>query len=59
MDITSPIPKNARGRFYHLDCAPGEIAPYILTCGDPDRAQRLARFFGVRLKNMIFKPYRF
>jgi uridine phosphorylase len=43
MDITSPIPKNARGRFYHLDCSPGELAPYILTCGDPDRARRLAR----------------
>ena len=43
MDITGPIPKNARGRFYHLDCAPGELAPYILTCGDPDRAQRIAR----------------
>jgi len=43
MDIASPIPKNARGRFYHLDCAPGELAPYILTCGDPDRARRIAR----------------
>jgi len=43
MDISSPIPKNARGRFYHLDCAPGELAPYILTCGDPDRARRIAR----------------
>jgi hypothetical protein len=43
MDITSPIPKNARGRFYHLGCAPGELAPYILTCGDPDRARRIAR----------------
>jgi len=43
MDIAGPIPKNARGRFYHLDCAPGELAPYILTCGDPDRARRIAR----------------
>jgi uridine phosphorylase len=43
MDISSPIPKNARGRFYHLDCAPGELAPYILTCGDPDRARKIAR----------------
>jgi uridine phosphorylase len=43
MDISAPIPKNARGRFYHLDCAPGELAPYILTCGDPDRARRIAR----------------
>jgi uridine phosphorylase len=43
MDISSPIPKNARGRFYHLDCAPGDLAPYIFACGDPDRARRIAR----------------
>ncbi len=40
-----PLPRNDQGRFYHLDCGPGEVAPYILTCGDPDRARRLARFF--------------
>ena len=43
MDISSSIPKNAQGRFYHIDCGPGDLAPYILTCGDPDRARRIAR----------------
>ena len=43
MDIGSPLPKNARGRFYHIDCAPGELAPYILTCGDASRVRRIAR----------------
>ena len=43
MNNVSPIPQNAQGRFYHLDCAPGDLAPYILTCGDPDRARRIAR----------------
>jgi len=60
MDITSPIPKNARGRFYHLDCAPGELAPYILTCGDPDRAQRIARRLtrvDMRRQNREFLTY--
>jgi uridine phosphorylase len=60
MDISSPIPKNARGRFYHLDCAPGELAPYILTCGDPDRVQRIARRFtrvDMRRKNREFLTY--
>ncbi|MFA5111394.1 MAG: nucleoside phosphorylase, partial [Desulfobaccales bacterium] len=60
MDISSPIPKNARGRFYHIDCAPGELAPYILTCGDPDRAQRIARRFDrveMRRKNREFLTY--
>jgi len=40
-DIVLPV--NDRGRFYHLDCGPGELAPCILTCGDPARARRLAR----------------
>jgi len=60
MDITSPIPKNARGRFYHLDCAPGELAPYILTCGDPDRARRIARRLtrvDMRRQNREFLTY--
>jgi uridine phosphorylase len=60
MDITSPIPKNARGRFYHLDCAPGELAPYILTCGDPFRAQKIARRLtrvDMRRKNRGFLTY--
>jgi uridine phosphorylase len=60
MDITSPIPRNALGRFYHLDCAPGDLAPYILTCGDPGRARRLARRFtrvDMRRQNREFLTY--
>jgi uridine phosphorylase len=60
MDISSPIPKNARGRFYHLDCAPGELAPYIITCGDPDRVQKIARRLtrvDLRRKNREFLTY--
>jgi uridine phosphorylase len=60
MDIESPIPKNARGRFYHIDCLPGELAPYILTCGDPDRARRIARGLDrvdLRRQNREFLTY--
>jgi uridine phosphorylase len=60
MDISSPIPKNAKGRFYHLDCGPGDLAPYILTCGDPDRARRIARRFDqvkLRRKNREFLTF--
>jgi uridine phosphorylase len=60
MDLSSPIPQNARGRFYHIDCAPGDLAPYILTCGDPDRAQRISRFFdrlAMRRHNREFLTY--
>jgi uridine phosphorylase len=37
------LPINERGRYYHLDCGPGDLAPYVLTCGDPGRARKLAR----------------
>jgi uridine phosphorylase len=60
MDIAGPIPKNARGRFYHLDCGPGDLAPYIITCGDPDRARRIARRLSrvdMRRKNREFLTY--
>jgi uridine phosphorylase len=60
MDIESPIPKNARGRFYHIDCLPGELAPYILTCGDPARARRIARLLSrvdMRRQNREFLTY--
>jgi uridine phosphorylase len=36
---------NAQGRYYHLDCGPGDLSPYIFTCGHPDRARRIARRF--------------
>ncbi|MBM4294374.1 MAG: nucleoside phosphorylase [Deltaproteobacteria bacterium] len=38
-------PLNARGRYYHIDCGPGDLAPYILTTGDPGRARRISRHF--------------
>ena len=60
MDISSPIPKNAQGRFYHLDCAPGELAPYILTCGDPDPGPEdrpPAHRVEMRRKNREFLTY--
>ncbi len=33
------------GRQYHIDLAPDEVAPYCLFCGDPARAERIARSF--------------
>lgn len=39
------LPTNEKGRYYHIDCGPGDIAPYVLTCGDPARVRRLARLF--------------
>jgi uridine phosphorylase len=60
MNNAHPIPKNTRGRFYHLDCAPGDLAPYILTCGDPARARKIARYLDridLRRHNREFLTY--
>ena len=58
--IDVDLPKNRQGRYYHINCGPGDLAPYILTCGDPDRARRIARAFDrveLRRKNREFLTY--
>lgn len=36
---------DAEGRQYHIGLAPGEVAPWILLVGDPDRARLVAERF--------------
>lgn len=41
-----------QGRQYHIGCAPGDLAEYILLVGDPGRVQRVAQNFdSVRFEN--------
>jgi uridine phosphorylase len=57
MSLNIALPRNEQGRFYHINCGPGDLAPYILTCGDPGRAGRLARYFdtvALRRRNREF-----
>ena len=44
--------EDAAGRQYHIGLAPGEVERFILTCGDPARAERIAKNFfdSVRLE---------
>ncbi|MBF0277584.1 MAG: nucleoside phosphorylase [SAR324 cluster bacterium] len=37
--------RDSEGRQYHIATAPGEVADYVLLCGDPDRADRTAKKF--------------
>ena len=37
--------QDAEGRQYHIGLAPGEVEPLIMTCGDPARAERIAKRF--------------
>src|ERR1700742_2677292 len=36
---------NPRGAVYHLDLRPEELAPTVITVGDPDRAARVTASF--------------
>lgn len=36
---------NDRGAVYHLDLRPEELADLVITVGDPDRVERVSRFF--------------
>jgi uridine phosphorylase len=36
---------NARGAIYHLDLRPEELAPLIITVGDPDRVGEVSKYF--------------
>jgi uridine phosphorylase len=36
---------NGRGAIYHLDLRPEELAPTVLTVGDPDRVARVSKYF--------------
>lgn len=45
------------GRQYHIGLAPGEVAPYILMCGDPARAHRVAKYFDKANKPITSREY--
>ena len=60
MAIDVDLPKNRQGRYYHINCGEGDLAPYILTCGDPDRARKIARSFdrvAIKRRNREFLTY--
>ncbi len=36
---------NDKGRIYHIDCGPDDLANTIITVGDPDRVKRVSKYF--------------
>lgn len=51
---SAEIVKTAAGVQYHIGAGPGDLAPNILLCGDPDRAEKVSTYFdkvNVRIKN--------
>lgn len=62
---SAEVVADEHGRFYHTATAPGEVADYVLLCGDPGRAERAAaKLERVRVDNRyrefvtITGPYR-
>lgn len=48
---SAEIVRTAEGKQYHVGVSPGDIAPFILLCGEPQRAERVAtRFDEVRVR---------
>ncbi|MFX1250267.1 MAG: nucleoside phosphorylase [Promethearchaeota archaeon] len=48
------------GRQYHIDLAPGEVAPYIIIVGDPNRATKISKLLTtiqLERKNREFWSY--
>lgn len=42
---SAEIVKTVEGRQYHIGLAPGEVAPFILMCGDVERIDKVAKYF--------------
>lgn len=42
---TSELIINGKGRIYHLDLHPSEIADTVITVGDPDRVAEVSKYF--------------
>ena len=54
---SAEIVKTAEGRQYHIGVAPNEIAPYLLLCGDPKRAHRIAKYFDKANDPITYREY--
>ncbi len=54
---SAEIVSTKEGRQYHIGCAPGDVAPNILLCGDPARAHRVAGYFDDRSEPILSREY--
>lgn len=54
---SAEIVSTKEDRQYHIGLAPGEVAPYILLCGDPARARRVATYFDLKNPEVTSREY--
>ncbi len=43
--VSAAAPQTEEGLQYHIWCKPGDVAPYVLLPGDPDRVPRISKYW--------------
>ncbi|HID04335.1 MAG TPA: uridine phosphorylase [Candidatus Caldiarchaeum subterraneum] len=56
--MSEPEEPMVGGRFYHVRVRKGEVAPYVLMPGDPDRVPKLAKFWDEASEVSFHREYR-
>ena len=46
--MSAALPQTKEGLQYHIYCKPGDVAPYVLLPGDPDRVERISKYWDER-----------
>jgi uridine phosphorylase len=54
---SAEIVKTAEGRQYHIGLAPGEVAPFVIMCGDTERVEKVAGFLDGKHKPISSREY--
>lgn len=55
--VSTERPATREKRQYHIACAPGEVARYVLLPGDPERVPKIARFWDKTKKVAHHREY--
>ncbi len=55
--VSASIPQTETGLQYHIQCKPGDVAPYVLLPGDPDRVARISKYWDERREVARHREY--
>jgi uridine phosphorylase len=55
--VSTERPATKEKRQYHIACAPGEVAPYVLLPGDPERVPKIASLWDEAKKVAYHREY--
>jgi len=55
--VSASTPQTETGLQYHIQCKPGDVAPYVLLPGDPDRVARISKYWDERREVARHREY--